>query len=108
MIKFKKVSTYKDQVSNIKLSLKEIGIKAELLKGCYEYQSGFFQIENQWFYFSCSPMFATKDHVLWRTAKHNKDYTGGQNQWCNSEMVIQNAIKHLNHLKFINEKNQNV
>lgn len=104
MNKFKKVSTYEDQVSNIKLSLKEIGIKAELLKGCYEYQSGFFQIDNQWFYFSCSPMFAINDKVMWRTAKHNKDYTGGENKWCSSDMVIENAIKYLKFLL----KNKNV
>lgn len=99
MIKFKKVSTYKDQVSNIKLALKEIGVKAELGKKQYEYQSGFFQIEDQWFYFSVAPMFASKDRAMWRTAKDNKDFQGGQNNWCTSEMVVANALKHLQFIK---------
>jgi hypothetical protein len=42
--------------------------------------SGFFKREDgQWFYFSISDIRWSKDDMLLRTAKHEKDYTGGAN-----------------------------
>lgn len=103
MAKSRKVNTYKDQVYNIKQALKEINVTPTLLKGCYEYQSGFFEIEGYCFYFSCSPMLANsssgEESVLWRIAKDTKDYTGGCNQYAKSTNVVKAALNYINFRK---------
>jgi hypothetical protein len=43
--------------------------------------SGFFKYWNQWIYFSIGDLRWSKDSMLIRTAKHEKDYTGGTNCW---------------------------
>lgn len=99
MAKSRKVNTYKDQVYNIKQALKEINVTPTLVKGCYEYQSGFFEIEGYCFYFSCSHMLANgfrgEESVLWRTAKDTKDYTGGCNQYAKSTNVVKAALNYI-------------
>lgn len=42
--------------------------------------SGFFKrADGQWFYFSISDLRWSKSDMLFRTAKHEKDFTGGAN-----------------------------
>jgi hypothetical protein len=43
--------------------------------------SGFFTLGTQIWYFSISDLRWSKDQMLLRTAKHYKDYTGGNNQY---------------------------
>lgn len=45
--------------------------------------SGFFTLNNQIWYFRIEDLRWSKDNMLLRTAKSNKDYTGGQNQYVN-------------------------
>lgn len=45
--------------------------------------SAFFQTPaGQWFYVSVSDLRGFKDSMLIRTAKHEKDFTGGVNRYC--------------------------
>jgi hypothetical protein len=43
--------------------------------------SGFFKYWNQWVYFRINDLRWSKDSMLIRTAKHEKDYTGGSNHY---------------------------
>lgn len=43
--------------------------------------SGFFQKDAQWWYFRIEDLRWSKDRMLVRTAAHDKDYTGGRNQY---------------------------
>lgn len=48
----------------------------------YYYLSGFFTVEDQYYYFSISDVRHFNDgEILVRTAKHNKDFTGGSNRF---------------------------
>lgn len=110
MVKSRKVINYKDQIYNIKQALKEINITPTLLKGCYEYQSGFFEIEGYCFYFNASPMMAndhTGEKVLWRTAKDTKDYSGGTNQYAKSTDVVKAALNYISWQQHNMQKKQN-
>lgn len=48
----------------------------------YRYRSGFFNLGEQTMYFSCSEIGSNVEkNVMYRTAQHRKDYTGGSNIW---------------------------
>jgi len=50
------------------------------------YLSGFFRAPSgQLYYFSFDDLRGNKDRIYFRTAKHNKDWTGGSNQWANMD-----------------------
>lgn len=63
------------------------------------YISGFFKVNEQMYYFSLSDVrgseFQREISMLYRTAKNNKDYTGGSNNWVNIEtgMIYTMRIK---------------
>lgn len=42
---------------------------------------GFFRLGEQWIYFKINDLRWSKDEMLIRTAKSNKDYVGGQNNF---------------------------
>jgi len=74
--------------------LKSIGAtEIQIGKGHF-YISGFFTINGQAYYISLSDVRDAEYHIpnlLYRTAQHYKDYTGGSNQYVNIETgMVQN------------------
>lgn len=55
------------------------------LKSGYYYQYGFFTKDNQLYYINSGDVRMCRPdgqlNVMYRTAKHRKDFTGGTNQW---------------------------
>ena len=61
--------------------LNEIGAEDFRLSRGHFYVSGFFRVEEQWYYFGISDVrHFNSNRMLIRTAEHNKDYTGGANE----------------------------
>lgn len=81
------VRTFKSEFTK---ELKNAGAtKIEISTGHF-YVSGFFtSASGQVYYFSLSDVrgmeFVSKPALMYRTAQHYKDYTGGSNQWINIE-----------------------
>jgi hypothetical protein len=50
------------------------------------YLFGFFTIDTQAYYFSLSDVRSQPTELLYRTAKHYKDYTGGSNMYVTIEL----------------------
>lgn len=67
----------------------------EFTKGHF-YISGFFRLKEQWIYFSLSDVRSQfgsgVPQLLVRTAKHNKDFTGGINNYVNIEPEMYKSI----------------
>jgi len=62
--------------------LKSLGAETvEIFSPNHFDMSGFFLKNQQWVYFSLSDLRWSKDDMLVRTAKNNKDYTGGTNNF---------------------------
>jgi len=62
----------------------------------FYYWSGFGIINGQYYYFSVFDVrhFSLKK-ILFRTAKHNKDFTGGMNQYLTTDMPIAYQIQNI-------------
>jgi hypothetical protein len=84
-----KTQQFKDFVSELKKEFKKeiIGIGGKDIEfhvGHFEV-SGFFEYNNQLFYFSFPDVrgsyFSCDVTMMYRTAQHRKDWTGGSNQW---------------------------
>ena len=77
----------RDFRSDVKKMIKGTGWEVDRISGNYFYLSGFLYNEsmNRWVYISISDVRFWQDEwhdkVLIRTAKNNKDYTGGVNQY---------------------------
>lgn len=84
---FKKVGEYEYYLKNIVIN----GVK----KGC----SGFIKnpTNHKIIYLTTEAVCyePLKDKVMFRTAKHLKDYTGGINQWCNREELVEKVAEAL-------------
>lgn len=68
------------------------GTNHEQYTGHY-YLSGFFDVNEQSYYYSISDVrYFNVDNILLRTAKNHKDYTGGSNHYVklNENMLIDN------------------
>lgn len=66
--------------------LNAVGAKDFKLSRGHFYVSGFFRIDDQWYYFSISDVrYFPERRILIRTAKYNKDYTGGRNEYIKIE-----------------------
>ena len=79
----------RDTRSDLRSMLKGTGWKLHVWKGNWFCASGFLYNEefDQWVYISISDVRHWQDawfeRLLIRTAEHEKDYTGGRNQYCN-------------------------
>ena len=79
----------RDTRSDLKAMLKGTGWRVHTFKGNWFTTSGFLYNEelNAWVYISMSDVRHWQDswwkNLLIRTAEHEKDYTGGRNQYCN-------------------------
>jgi hypothetical protein len=80
----------------------------EFSKGHF-YLSGFFKVGEQYFYFSLSDVRSSfgDDKLLIRTAKHNKDYTGGGNNYVTIKSGMYNDIAKLFNLEVYNNPTAN-
>ncbi len=68
------------------------------LKVNFHYLSGFIKIEDKWIYVSSNDeRFNPKyeENLLFRTAKDNKDFTGGRNNFFNINIVKKEQILNL-------------
>jgi hypothetical protein len=64
--------------------LQTIGATDIVFSRGHFYVSGFFTVSGQAYYFSISDVRGSEyrmPQLMYRTAKHYKDYTGGQNRW---------------------------
>lgn len=62
----------------------------------FYYFSGFGIVNGQYYYFSISDVrHFPDDKILFRTAKSNKDYTGGQNQYLSTSLPLYGQIKNI-------------
>ena len=80
--------------SQFRMELNKIGATDfELHKGHF-YISGFFRVGEQLVYFSISDVRGSMDpdQMLVRTAEHNKDWTGGHNQYVTIQDGMSRAI----------------
>ena len=76
-----------------KKEMKSIGITDITFSVGHFYISGFFTkyvinpdaVEVKTYYFSISDVRCPQSNMMYRTAKHKKDYTGGANQWLKIE-----------------------
>lgn len=72
---------YKDFKKSFTYQLKKLNAtNIEFSKGHFNI-TGFFKVEDQYFYFSLSDVRDMNSTMLIRTAKHNEDYTGGTNNY---------------------------
>jgi hypothetical protein len=67
--------------NQIKKELKKIGCQDINIKNGYHYFSGFFNYGGNWFYISSIDDRIKQKDFLIRTAKNNKDYIGGNNNF---------------------------
>src|ERR1017187_9141938 len=71
--------------TELKKELETVGAELTDFGVGHFYVSGFFKKNEQLFYFSLSDVrdcgYAGQINMLYRTAQHNKDYTGGHNQY---------------------------
>jgi hypothetical protein len=84
--------------SQLRMELNKIGATDfEVNKGHF-YVSGFFRVGEQLVYFSISDVRGSMnpDQMLVRTAEHNKDWTGGHNQY----VTIQDGMSREIAMKF--------
>ena len=95
-IKLKIEHSFKDQVSNTKQILKllnatKINTKKDIINGNHDGSNIFAEINGKWFYFSISQFTfnsgITKGRLMWRTAQNEKDFKGGNNNWCTTESL---------------------
>jgi len=71
--------TFKSELSK---ELKSIGATDLKFSLGHFYVSGFFTAQSgQIYYFSLSDVRSSEFNMLYRTAQHHKDWTGGGNQW---------------------------
>lgn len=74
--------TFKTELTN---ELKAVGAKLTDFSVGHFYISGFFTLNGKCFYFSLSDVrgmeFQSEINLLYRTAKDNKDFQGGHNQY---------------------------
>jgi len=82
--------------------LAKIGVTEIELHRSHFYVSGFFHLHDQLYYFSISDVrFFPDKRMLIRTAKNNKDFTGGQNTYINiAEDMFVEWVDNLNQSKF--------
>jgi hypothetical protein len=85
-----KTQQFKDFVSKFrsafKKEMKSVGVTDVTFSVGHFYISGFFSYQGQTYYFSLSDVRGMnyvrgEIAMLYRTAEHTKDYTGGSNQW---------------------------
>lgn len=79
-------------------SIQNKSIKTHKLNGVNDYISGFLTIDDQHFYVSVNFNKSALDgdrNVMFRTAKDYKDFSGGNNNWCEAENLITNIKKHV-------------
>jgi hypothetical protein len=84
-------------INYLKIICKENGWElARVNKNHYEF-SAFFKYENKYIYMSISdvrfPNNEWYNRILIRTAKHETDYTGGQNNFCSLPYLISSIQK---------------
>lgn len=76
------VKTFKKDLTK---QLKTIGAEVTDFSRGHFYVSGFFKKGEKLFYFSLSDVrdagYSNQINLLYRTARHNKDFTGGHNQY---------------------------
>lgn len=94
-----KSSQYVECGKDLKKVLKKIfgeEYKVELNIGHF-YFSGFISKDNKYCYFSIEDLRDSKscfDDILFRSARDNKDFTGGSNHYCSCE-EFENSVKFL-------------
>ncbi len=72
-LKFAKL--FKKEINEV---LKLQGLELERFTTGHFYLSGFFHKNDKWYYFSWHN---GDSSIMWRTAKSNKDFSGGTNCW---------------------------
>lgn len=71
---------------DFKKEMKSIGITDVTFSVGHFYISGFFITQDaKTYYFSIPDVRSPQSNMMYRTAKHKKDYTGGANQWIKIE-----------------------
>ena len=79
-------------VTSLKNQFKKFGAKNFEVSLGYYYLSGFFTVNEQYYYFSIPDVRWSDNKLLVRTAKHNKDYTGGANNFFEIKSGLGNKI----------------
>ena len=82
------VRTFRSEVTK---GLKTLGATDIKITSGHFYVSGFFKVGEQWYYLSLSDVRGSEFliaqgrsvQMLYRTAEHNKDFTGGGNRYVN-------------------------
>ena len=78
-------STFKKEFTK---ELKSIGATEIVFSKGHFYISGFFTVDNQAYYFNLGDVRGSEyrmPNLMYRTAEHYKDYTGGSNRWVDIE-----------------------
>lgn len=86
---------YRTFKSEFTKELKSIGATDIVFSRGHFYISGFFTVDGQAWYFSISDVRGSEyrmPQLMYRTAKHYKDYTGGSNQWVDIETGMANRM----------------
>lgn len=76
--------------SQIKKELEKVGAVLDKFNTGHFYLSGFFIKDEKYFYFSWHN---GDKNLMYRTAKDNKDFTGGSNQWVNLDEDMVNKMR---------------
>jgi hypothetical protein len=82
-------SFFRSEKKRITESLTKLGCtKIEMDYGFYFFSGFFTSKSGQIYYFSVSDVrHFSYDRIMYRTAKHYKDWTGGSNQWINKDTI---------------------
>ena len=85
---------FRREKRRITANLKQIGCTNVQMDYGFYYFMGFFTSESgQLYYFSCSDVrHFGYTRLLYRTAKHNKDYTGGMNQYVDTNKLKEMSL----------------
>lgn len=82
--------------------VKKLGATEYICSRGHFYLSGFFKVNENWYYYSISDVRHFPDKkMLVRTAKHEKDYTGGSNNYVKIDTNIAKSIARTFNLNII-------
>lgn len=91
ILKTKLMNRIKKADSDVENNISNIIINGNK-RGC----SGFIWKNDRYIYINTESIF-NENRVLFRTAEHNKDYSGGHNQWSSDyDEAVRRIVKYLN------------
>lgn len=85
--------TFKREFTKLLQGLGAVSVK--FFKPNHFDASGFFQINGQWWYFRLEDLRWAKDSLLIRTAKDDRDFSGGRNQFIALNESLETNLKRL-------------